>query len=417
MSREPKEKIETMNSIASVNPNYEPFVEEFRRVRSEYKNFDEIENNWDRIYYFMPQIFSKAFELSIDGNSFEDIFQKIITRLYSDEKHNRSYYSTTIEKMKINTAECNEHIQDYKDLGYNDNDIESDFKSEEINELINKNCNLREINVLTMIYIDNMTLGQVAKYLKVTPNRVSQIKLKALRKIRRKLFIFEFKCKSSNNNISSSGKRFSEIKLQEIAQKLENLKLKNKIMEYGDDYKENDSRYRFNLKQSDIKELISALVTIDNNPFLSIRYKKLIIDDWCEDENIKRIIEDHLRKATFLGIVKAVNDLFDLLNNTGICVLFDKSNINKVAYVYEYFHIMLLENNIGISYNYLRDKLYLVENKMIFDYLYSNINDQSAAFCYNLYLLYKKVESEPNRYPYNDRLIIHLFMKQLKMIN
>ena len=72
---------------------------------------------------------------------------------------------------------------------------------------------------------------------------------------------------------------------------------------------------------------------------------------------------------------------------------------------------------IEAFYNYLTDKLYLVENKMIFDYLYSNINDQSAAFCYNLYLLYKKVESEPNRYPYNDRLIINLFMKQLKMIN
>lgn len=413
MSREPKEKIETMNSIASVNPNYEPFVEEFRRVRSEYKNFDEIENNWDRIYYFMPQIFSKAFELSIDGNSFEDIFQKIILKLYSKKKRNKSYYSTTIEKMKINTAECNEHIQDYKDFGYDDG-IDSDLlRSNELYELINKYCNSREIQVVNMIYNYGMTLSQVAYFFKVSPTRVTQIKAKALRKIKRKLYTTRIKYRSSNNNICSSGRRFSEIKLKEISQNLEKLKLENKIIED----KENNPIYQFNLKQSDIKELISALVTIGNNPFLSIRYKKLIIDDWCEDENIKRIIEDHLRKATFLGIVKAVNDLFDLLNNSGICVLFDKSNINKVAYVYEYFHIMLLENNIGVSYNYLTDKLYLVENKMIFDYLYSNINDQSAAFCYNLYLLYKQVECNPDKYPYNDRSIINLFMRQLKMIN
>ena len=177
--------------------------------------------------------------------------------------------------------------------------------------------------------------------------------------------------------------------------------------------KENNPIYQFNIKQSDVRELILGLYNIANYPFLTM----LNIDDLCEDQNIKIIIEDHLHKATFLGIVKAVNDLFDLLNNSAICVLFDKSNIYKVAYVYEYFHIMLLENNIGVSYNYLTDRLYLVENKMIFDYLYSNINDQSAAFCYNLYLLYKKVESNPNRYPYNDRLIINLFMKQLKMIN
>ena len=413
MSREPKTKEETMEAIALVNPIYESFVEEYRRVKSQCKTFNNIENAWDRIYYFMPQIFSKAFELSDDKNSFEDIFQNIISKLYYERKHSKSYYSAIIEKMKTDTDECDEHIQDYKDFGYDD-DIDSDLlRSNELYELINKYCNSREIQVLDKIYNYDMTISQVAYFFKVSPTRVTQIKAKALRKIRRKLYTTRIKYGSSNNNICSSGRRFSEIKLQEIEQNLEKLKLENKIMED----KENNPRYQFNLKQSDIKELISALVTIGNNPFLSIRYKKLIIDDWCEDQNIKIIIEDHLRKATFLGIVKAVNDLFDLLNNTGICVLFDKSNGVKVAYMYEYFHIMLLENNIGVSYNYLTDKLYLVENKMIFDYLYSNINDQSAAFCYNLYLLYKKVESEPNRYSRNDRLIINLFMRQLKMIN
>ena len=409
MSREPKTKEEIMEAIALVNPNYKSFVDEYRRVKSEYKTFNNIENAWDRIYYFMPQIFSKAFELSDDKNSFEDIFQNIISKLYYERKHSKSYYSAIIEKMKTDTDECDEHIQDYKDFGYDD-DIDSDLlRSNELYEVINKYCNSREIQVVNMIYNYDMTLSQVAYFFKVSPARVTQIKAKALRKIRRKLYTTRIKYRSSNNNICSSGRRFSEIKLQEIEQNLEKLKLENKIIEY----KENNPRYQFNIKQSDVKELILGLCTIGNYPFLTM----LNIDDLCEDQNIKIIIEDHLHKATFLGIVKAVNDLFDLLNNSGICVLFDKSNIYKVAYVYEYFHIMLLENNIGVSYNYLTDKLYLVDNKMIFDYLYSNINDQSAAFCYNLYLLYKKVESEPNRYSRNDRLIINLFMRQLKMIN
>ena len=406
MSREPKTKEETMEAIALVNPNYKSFVDEYRRVKSQYKTFNNIENAWDRIYYFMPQIFSKAFELSDDKNSFEDIFQNIISKLYYERKHSKSYYSAIIEKMKIDTDECDEHIQDYKEFGYDD-DIDSDLlRSNELYELINKYCNSREIQVVNMIYNYGMTLSQVAYFFKVTPTRVTQIKANALRKIKRKLYTARIKYRSSNN-ICSSGRRFSEIKLQEIAQNLEKLKLENKIMED----KENNPIYQFNIKQSDVKELILGLCTIGNYPFFAL-------DDWCEDENIKIIIEDHLHKATFLGIVKAVNDLFDLLHNSAICcVLFDKSNIHKVAYVYEYFHIMLLENNIGVSYNYLTDKLYLVENKMIFDYLYSNINDQSAAFCYNLYLLYKKVESNPDKYSRNDRFIINLFMKQLKMIN
>ena len=189
-----------------------------------------------------------------------------------------------------------------------------------------------------------------------------------------------------------------------------------------DDYIENDLRYQFDLKQSDVRTLIYGLASIGkpNRPsLLSLRYKRSILEDMCEDRNVKIIIEDHLHKATFLGIVKSVDDLFDALNN-GVGVynyLFDKSNRVKVAYIYEYFHIMLLENNFGVNYDCLIDKISLIDNKMIFDYLYSNLNDQSAAFCYNLYLLYKKVESNPNRYPYNDRLIINLFMKQLKMIN
>ena len=78
---------------------------------------------------------------------------------------------------------------------------------------------------------------------------------------------------------------------------------------------------------------------------------------------------------------------------------------------------MLLENNFGVNYDCLIDKISLIDNKMIFDYLYSNLNDQSAAFCYNLYLLYKQVESNPDKYSRNDRLIIQLLMKKLKMIN
>ena len=173
----------------------------------------------------------------------------------------------------------------------------------------------------------------MANCLKISTSRVTQIKAKAFRKIRRKLYTTRIKYRSSNN-ICSSGRRFSEIKLQEIAQNLEKLKLENKIIEY----KENNPRYQFNLKQSDVRELILGLSTIGNYPFLTM----INIDDLCEDQNIKIIIEDHLHKATFLGIVKAVNDLFDLLNNTGICVLFDKSNRVKVAYVYEYFHIMYI---------------------------------------------------------------------------
>ena len=78
---------------------------------------------------------------------------------------------------------------------------------------------------------------------------------------------------------------------------------------------------------------------------------------------------------------------------------------------------MLLENNFGVNYDCLIDKISLIDNKMIFEYLYSNLNDQSAAFCYNLYLLYKQVESNPDKYSHNDRLIIQLLMKKLKMIN
>ena len=197
-----------------------------------------------------------------------------------------------------------------------------------------------------------------------------------------------------------------------------------------DIYEEDDIRYQFDLKQSDIRELILGLCTIGNDPFLSLRYKRSILDNMCKDQNIKIIVEDHLYKATFLGIVKSVeykdaynskkksvDDLFDSLYNTGICILFDKSNRVKVAYVYEYFHIMLLENNFGVNYDCLIDKISLIDNKMIFDYLYSNLNDQSAAFCYNLYLLYKQVESNPDKYSRNDILIIQLLMKKLKMIN
>lgn len=420
MSREPKTKEEIMEAIALVNPNYKSFVDEYRRVKSQYKTFNNIDNAWDRIYYFMPQIFSKAFELSDDKNSFEDIFQNIISKLYYERKHSKSYYSAIIEKMKIDTDECDEHIQDYKEFGYDD-EIESDLLgSDEIYELMNKLCNTREIKVVNMIYIDNMTLAQVANCLKISTSRVTQIKAKAFRKIRRKLYTTRIKYKSSNNNICSSGRRFSEIKLQEIEQNLENLKLENKIMEdidEEDDYIENDLRYQFDLKQSDIRELILGLCTIGNDPFLSLRYKRSILDNMCKDQNIKRIVEDHLYKATFLGIVKSVDDLFDSLYNTGICVLFDKSNRVKVAYVYEYFHIMLLENNFGVNYDCLIDKISLIDNKMIFEYLYSNLNDQSAAFCYNLYLLYKQVESNPDKYSRNDRLIIQLLMKKLKMIN
>ena len=420
MSREPKTKEEIMEAIALVNPNYKSFVDEYRRVKSQYKTFNNIENAWDRIYYFMPLIFSKAFELSDDKNSFEDIFQNIISKLYYERKHSKSYYSAIIEKMKIDTDECDEHIQDYKEFGYDD-EIESDLLgSDEIYELMNKLCNTREIKVVNMIYVDNMTLAQVANCLKISTSRVTQIRAKAFRKIRRFISIHKIKYKSSFNNISSSGRRFSEIKLQEIEQNLENLKLENKIMEYideEDDYIENDLRYQFDLKQSDIRELILGLCTIGNDPFLSLRYKRSILDNMCKDQNIKRIVEDHLYKATFLGIVKSVDDLFDSLYNTGICVLFDKSNRVKVAYVYEYFHIMLLENNFGVNYDCLIDKISLIDNKMIFEYLYSNLNDQSAAFCYNLYLLYKQVESNPDKYSRNDRLIIQLLMKKLKMIN
>lgn len=420
MSREPKTKEETMEAIALVNPNYKSFADEYRRVKSQYKTFNNIENAWDRIYYFMPQIFSKAFELSDDKNSFEDIFQNIISKLYYERKYSKSYYSAIIEKMKIDTDECDEHIQDYKDFGY-DYDIDSDLlRSNELYELINKYCSSREIQVLDKIYIDNMTLAQVANCLKISTSRVTQIKAKAFRKIRRGISIHKIKYRSPFNNISSSGRRFSEIKLQEIEQNLENLKLENKIMENideEDDYIENDLRYQFDLKQSDVRELILGLCTIGNYPFLSLRYIRSILDDMCKDQNIKIIVEDHLYKATFLGIVKSVDDLFDSLYNTGICVLFDKSNRVKVAYVYEYFHIMLLENNFGVNYDYLIDKISLIDNKMIFDYLYSNLNDQSAAFCYNLYLLYKQVESNPDKYSRNDRLIIQLLMKKLKMIN
>lgn len=419
MSREPKTKEEIMEAIALVNPNYKSFADEYKRVKSQYRTFNNIENAWDRIYYFMPQIFSKAFELSDDKNSFEDIFQNIISKLYYERKHSKSYYSAIIEKMKIDTDECDEHIQDYKDFGYDD-DIDSDLLSNELYELINKYCNSREIQVVNMIYNYGMTLSQVAYFFKVSPTRVTQIKAKALRKIKRKLYTTRIKYRSSNNNICSSGRRFSEIKLQEIEQNLENLKLENKIMEdidEEDDYIENDLRYQFYLKQSDIRELILGLCTIGNEPFLSLRYKRSILDNMCKDQNIKRIVEDHLYKATFLGIVKSVDDLFDSLYNTGICVLFDKSNRVKVAYIYEYFHIMLLENNFGVNYDCLIDKISLIDNKMIFDYLYSNLNDQSAAFCYNLYLLYKEVESNPDKYSSNDRLIILLLMKKLKMIN
>lgn len=419
MSREPKTKEEIMEAIALVNPNYKSFADEYRRVKSQYKTFNNIENAWDRIYYFMPQIFSKAFELSDDKNSFEDIFQNIISKLYYERKHSKSYYSAIIEKMKIDTDEC-ENIQDYKDFGYDD-EIESDLLgSDEIYELMNKLCNTREIKVVNMIYIDNMTLAQVANCLKISTSRVTQIRAKAFRKIRREISIHKIKYKSSFNNISSSGRRFSEIKLQEIEQNLENLKLENKIMEdidEEDDYIVHNPRYQFDLKQSDIRELILGLCTIGNDPFLSLRYKRSILDNMCKDQNIKRIVEDHLYKATFLGIVKSVDDLFDSLYNTGICVLFDKSNRVKVAYVYEYFHIMLLENNFGVNYDCLIDKISLIDNKMIFEYLYSNLNDQSAAFCYNLYLLYKQVESNPDKYSRNDRLIIQLLMKKLKMIN
>ena len=424
MSREPKTKEETMEAIALVNPNYKSFVDEYRRVKSQYKTFNNIENAWDRIYYFMPQIFSKAFELSDDKNSFEDIFQNIISKLYYERKHSKSYYSAIIEKMKIDTDEC-ENIQDYKDFGYDD-EIESDLLgSDEIYELMNKFCDPREIKVVNMIYIDNMTLAQVANCLKISTTRVTQIKAKAFRKIRRKISIHKIKYKSSFNNISSSGRRFSEIKLQEIEQNLENLKLENKIMgniDEEDDYIENDLRYQFDLKQSDVRTLIYGLASIgkpNRPPLLSLRYKRSILEDMCEDRNVKIIIEDHLHKATFLGIVKSVDDLLDALNN-GVVIynyLFDKSNKVKVAYIYEYFHIMLLENNFGVNYDCLIDKISLIDNEMIFDYLYSNLNDQSAAFCYNLYLLYKQVESNPDKYSRNDRLIIQLLMKKLKMIN
>lgn len=424
MSREPKTKEEIMEAIALVNPNYKSFADEYRRVKSQYKTFNNIENAWDRIYYFMPQIFSKAFELSDDKNSFEDIFQNIISKLYYERKHSKSYYSAIIEKMKIDTDEC-ENIQDYKDFGYDD-EIESDLLgSDEIYELMNKLCNTREIKVVNMIYIDNMTLAQVANCLKISTSRVTQIRAKAFRKIRRFISIHKIKYKSSFNNISSSGRRFSEIKLHEIEQNLENLKLENKIMEdidEEDDYIENNPRYQFDLKQSDVRTLIYGLASIGkpNSPsLLSLRYKRSILEDMCEDRNVKIIIEDHLHKATFLGIVKSVDDLFDALNN-GVGVynyLFDKSNRVKVAYVYEYFHIMLLENNFGVNYDCLIDKISLIDNKMIFEYLYSNLNDQSAAFCYNLYLLYKQVESNPDKYSRNDRLIIQLLMKKLKMIN
>ena len=419
MSREPKTKEEIMEAIALVNPNYKSFADEYRRVKSEYKSFNSIENAWDRIYYFMPQIFAKAFELSDDKNSFEDIFQNIISKLYFERKYSKSYYSAIIEKMKIDTDEC-ENIQDYKDFGYDD-EIESDLLgSDEIYELMNKLCSTREIQVVNMIYTDNMTLAQVANCLKISISRVTQIRAKAFRKIRRQISIHKIKYRSSFNNISSSGRRFSEIKLQEIEQNLENLKLENKIMEdidEEDDSIKNYLIYQFDLKQSDVRELILGLCTIGNYPFLSLRHKRSILDDMCKDQNIKRIVEDHLYKATFLGIVKSVDDLFDSLYNTGICVLFDKSNRVKVAYVYEYFHIMLLENNFGVNYDCLIDKISLIDNTMIFDYLYSNLNDQSAAFCYNLYLLYKQVESNPDKYSRNDRLIIQILMKKLKMIN
>ena len=426
MSREPKTKEETMEAIALVNPNYKSFVDEYKRVKSEYKSFNSLDNSWDRIYYFMPQIFSKAFELSDDKNSFEDIFQNIISKLYYERKHSKSYYSAIIEKMKIDTDECDEHIQDYKDFGYDD-DIDSDLLgSDEIYELMNKLCNTREIKVVNMIYIDNMTLSQVANCLKISTSRVTQIRAKAFRKIRREISIHKIKYRSSFNNISSSGRRFSEIKLQEIEQNLENLKLENKIMEDIDEedgYIKNDLRYQFDLKQSDVRELIYGLAAIGkpNRPsLLSLRYKRSILENMCEDRNVKIIIEDHLHKATFLGIVKSVDDLFDVLNNdVGVLYyyLFDKSNRVKVAYIYEYFHIMLLENNFGVNYDCLIDKISLIDNKMIFEYLYSNLNDKSAAFCYNLYLLYKQVESNPDKYSHNDRLIIQLLMKKLKMIN
>ena len=421
MSREPKTKEEIMEAIALVNPNYKSFADEYRRVKSQYKTFNNIENAWDRIYYFMPQIFSKAFELSDDKNSFEDIFQNIISKLYYERKHSKSYYSAIIEKMKIDTDECDEHIQDYKDFGYDDDIYSYLLRSNELYEMINKYCSSREIQVVNMIYNYGMSISQVAYFFKVSPTRVTQIKAKAFRKIKRKLYTTRIKYRSSNN-ICSSGRRFSEIKLQEIAQNLEKLKLENKIMEDIDE--EDDLRYQFDLKQSDVRELIYGLAAIGkpNNPsLLSLRYKRSILEDMCEDQNIKRIIEDHLHKATFLGIVKAVDDLFDTLYNTGICVLFDKlfdkSNRVKIAYLYEYFHIMLLENNFGVNYDCLIDKISLIDNKMIFDYLYSNLNDQSAAFCYNLYLLYKQVESNPDKYSRNDRLIIQLLMKKLKMIN
>jgi hypothetical protein len=428
MSREPKTEEETMEAIVLVNPNYKSFADEYRRVKLEYKSFNSIENAWDRIYYFMPQIFSKAFELSDDKNSFEDNFQNIISRLYYERKYTKCHYSAIIEKMQNNTDECDEHIQDYKEFGYDD-DIDSDLpSSNELYELISKLCNDREIKVLNMIYNYDMTTSQVADFFEVSPTRVTQIKAKAFRKIRREITIHKIRYRSSSNNISSSGRRFSKIKLQQIAQNLENLKLENSIMkelgvEYTEDRVKNDIRFQFNLKPDDIRSLIFGLASIgkpDSPSLLSMRYKLSILDDMSEDQNVKRIIEEHLHKATFLGIIKAVDELFDALNN-GVAVynyLLDKSNRVKVAYMYEYFHALLLENNIGVAYDkYMIAKILMIEDRKIRYYLYSNINDESAAFCYNLYLLYKQVESNPDKYSRNDRLIIQLLMKQLKMIN
>ena len=435
MGMELKEKIKIMDSIALLNPNYGPFVKEYKRVRLSYKSFNSIEDKWDKIYYFMPQIFSKAYELSLSNNDnydydiFEDIFQKIIIKLSLLSNDNKYNYNIAINSMKIEMSDC-DYIEDHNDIYYQ-NYIEDDIINQDIINDINSaldNCNSREKKYLKMYFFENKIMREIGEIDGITADRVSQIIKSGLRKCKRKMIMINSKynkIKMKKCIIVSSGKTYCPLSYKEISNKINCIKLEkfntNKLKDRLNKnyYEEIENSFLFsdqnrNFNSNDMMYLFTNLKELSNDRIKCICNMK-ILQGLCD--RAFPIFNLAINNFRSLGILYMSNYIITTLKEYSDIYKYLFENSAQLGYLYEFLYYSLLNfdiNIIPLNNIYAKYEKYLSEDVKY--YLSMHFLNPVSASLYNLKILYDRIESAVDNYSIDDRFAIFHMMKDTKMI-
>lgn len=432
-SREPKEKIKLMDTIILYDPNYKPFVDEYKRVRSSYKSFSSIEDKWDKIYYFMPQIFSKAYELSLLNNDncdydiFEDIFQKIIIKLSSLSNDSKYNYDIAINRMKIQILDY-DYIEDHNDIYYS-NYIEDDIVNQDTINDINTAldyCNPREKKYLKMYFFENKNMREIGEMDGITTDRVSQIIKSGLRKCNRKMININGKYNKKKMKkciIVSSGKTYCPLSYEEISNKINCIKLEKFNVEklnrnYYDNIEiedSNDSSYQNrNFNSNDMMYLFTNLKEFSNDRIKCICNMK-ILQGLCD--RALPIFNLGINNFRSFGILYMSNYIITTLKEYSDIYKYLFENSAQVGYLYEFLYYSLLNfdiNIIPLNNIYAKYEKYLSEDVKY--YLSIHFLNPASASLYNLKILYDTIENDVDNYSIDDRFAIFHMMKDTKMI-